>query len=121
MAEGSIRGSTPTGSSVGHDSSNLSSSPSTQILDFTWAEETYRLSDLSGEDQFPRVVNLEPDESVEIGSGLRPYIRQPVILDRSVSKRDVSARTVYREKPTGKYFEVGQTLLIPDSYEGKIG
>ncbi|XP_064606676.1 uncharacterized protein LOC135471389 [Liolophura sinensis] len=118
MAEGSLRSSIQTKSSVGQDSSSLSSSSSAQIFEFTWAEETYRLSDLTGQDQFPRVVNLEPDEGVEISYGLRPYLNQPVILNQCVSKRDVSARTVYRDKTTGKYFEVGQTLLIPDSYEG---
>ena len=49
--------------------------------------------------------------------GLRIYSEQPVLFYTRTCKRQVSARTIYHDKD-GPYYEVGQTLTIPEDFEG---
>ena len=70
------------------------------------------------DETLPSVVTFEETEPGTLSPGLRIYSRQPVLFYTRTSKRVVRARTIMKDKE-GTYFEVGQTLLIPEHYEGK--
>lgn len=112
----------PDGSSnitpVGADDS---SSPSVgrDEVDFQWGEETEKLDTFHDDDKLPCVAKFEEDitEGGKLAPGLRIYCKQPLLLYRRLKKRQARTRTIYHDQ-SGAYFEVGQTILIPDDYTG---
>lgn len=65
-------------------------------------------------DELPKICKYEGN----LPPGLKLYSQQPVLLYRWYHKRKGEVRTIYRDS-TGPYYEVGQTLEIPDDFEGK--
>ena len=51
-------------------------------------------------------------------AGIRIYADQPVLFHSRSCKRHASARTIYHDKE-GPYYEVGQTLTIPEDFDGE--
>ncbi|KAK3089446.1 hypothetical protein FSP39_003687, partial [Pinctada imbricata] len=85
---------------------------------FKWDSQSRVLADLEDDSGLPQVCKLEEDPSKgTLPPGLKLYTRQPVLLYTRCKKRQVKARTIYRD-PSGPFYEVGQTLLIPDDFEG---
>ncbi|XP_071148589.1 uncharacterized protein [Mytilus edulis] len=64
-------------------------------------------------DELPKICKYEGN----LPPGLKLYSQQPVLLYRWYHKRKAEVRTIYRDS-TGPYYEVGQTLEIPDDFEG---
>ncbi|XP_033737217.1 uncharacterized protein LOC117325232 [Pecten maximus] len=91
-------------------------SPPPEII---WSDRKYGLGDLTEESgllqrmcrfsEAPGTGNMSP--------GLKIYSEQPVWLHSRHNKRHAKARTIYKDT-NGAYFEVGQTLLIPDDFQG---
>ncbi|CAG5117555.1 unnamed protein product [Candidula unifasciata] len=88
-----------------------------------WDQEGLTMSQVADLDNFPCVCFFE--ECVQersghrefLSPGLKIYSRQPVILHLKTNKKQARARTIYKD-PRGAYYEVGQTLIIPDDYKG---
>ncbi|BFY99917.1 hypothetical protein BsWGS_02957 [Bradybaena similaris] len=88
-----------------------------------WDLENLTMSHVADLDTFPCVCFFE--ESVKerdghrefLSPGLKIYSRQPVLLHMKTTKKQARARTIYKD-PRGAYYEVGQTLIIPDDYKG---
>ncbi|KAL3870123.1 hypothetical protein ACJMK2_042734 [Sinanodonta woodiana] len=78
-----------------------------------WDSETCRLTEFENGSGLPRVVKLDGD----LPQGLNIYKKQPILLYARTNKTHVGARTIYHDK-NGPYYEVGQTLLIPDDFDG---
>ena len=93
-----------------------------------WQQIPIRVSELTS-DNLPCVACFTPDEKSDenddvavtsrLSPGIRLYARQPVLCYSRVKGRQSRARTIYKDKK-GTYLEVGQTLIIPDTYEGEF-
>ena len=96
--------------------------------DIEWNESLTDLDRFENGSGLPQVVKY--GEKVEgtagarhsgapgsLPTGLRIYSEQPVLFHTRTCKRHVSARTIYHDKE-GPYYEVGQTLTIPEDFEG---
>lgn len=90
-----------------------------------WELENLTMTHVADLDTFPCVCFFE--ESVKernghrefLSPGLKIYSRQPVLLHMKTTKKQARARTIYKD-PRGAYYEVGQTLIIPDDYKGRL-
>lgn len=83
-----------------------------------WESESRELRTFENGSGLPQVVKYEENRIPScIPPGLRLYARQPVLLHTRCTKRNVRARTVYHDTE-GPYYEVGQTLVIPEDFEG---
>lgn len=82
-------------------------------LDVEWEENYMSLTNVK--EDLPRICKYDD----QLFPGLKLYSQQPVLLYRCCRKRKGIARTIYRD-PAGPYYEAGQTLQIPDDFEGKI-
>ncbi|XP_005112654.1 uncharacterized protein LOC101855311 [Aplysia californica] len=106
-------------------SSVSNSNPEEEIIgpELPWENERLSVRELADKDVLPCVASFFPDhsgpdsEGQGLSPGLRLYARQPVLLHERAKSRQAKARTIYRDKG-GAYYEVGQTLIIPDSYKG---
>lgn len=87
--------------------------------DVVWSERKYGLKDLTEEaGLLQRICRFSeaPGEG-NMSPGLKIYADQPVWLHSRHNKRQVKARTIYKDND-GAYFEVGQTLHIPEDFQG---
>ncbi|KAK0069464.1 GRB2-associated and regulator of MAPK protein [Biomphalaria pfeifferi] len=88
-----------------------------------WDEDNLSLSQLVDKDCFPCICCYEENvQEVDghcdkLAPGLKIYSRQPVLLHTSVSQKQARARTIFKD-PSGTYYEVGQTMIIPGDYQG---
>lgn len=91
-------------------------SPPPEIV---WSERKYKLNDLTEESGLlPGVCRFtEAPGTGTIPPGVKMYSDQPVWLYSRHTKRHVRGRTIYKDD-NGAYFEVGQTLLLPDDFQG---
>lgn len=80
-------------------------------LDVEWEENYMSLTNVK--EDLPRICKYDD----QLFPGLKLYSQQPVLLYRCCRKRKGIARTIYRD-PAGPYYEAGQTLQIPDDFEG---
>ena len=87
-------------------------SPTNMDDNFNWKETTYTLDNII--EDLPKICKYEGDVLTQ---GLKLYSRQPVLLYKWCRKKKADVRTIYRDR-TGPYYEVGQTLQIPDDFEG---
>lgn len=88
--------------------------------DINWDDEKHVLNDFRADIGLPQVVKFDEGETGgNIPPGLKIYCNQPVLFHTHTSKRQARARTIYRDQ-TGPFYEVGQTLLIPEDFEGKL-
>ncbi|KAL5022117.1 hypothetical protein ScPMuIL_001272 [Solemya velum] len=86
--------------------------------DINWDDEKHVLNDFRADIGLPQVVKFDEGETGgNIPPGLKIYCNQPVLFHTHTSKRQARARTIYRDQ-TGPFYEVGQTLLIPEDFEG---
>ena len=97
----------------------------TSLPSIQWSEENIDLQKLDNENGLPQVVQFEdsagaarPGVPSSLPPGLRIYANQPVLLHSRSSKKYAKARTIYHDKE-GPYFEVGQTLMIPEDFHGE--
>lgn len=91
-----------------------------KYLDFEWGDELVdQLVTFNDDDQLPCVAKFEEDtaQTDKLPTGIKIYQKQPLLFFKRVKKRQARARTIYHEKG-GEYFEIGQTLHIPDDYTG---
>lgn len=89
-------------------------------IDFT--TETIDLNSFENGSSLPNVVQYETGGAAGISSlplGLRIYAGQPVMFYTRTCKKHARARTIYHDK-SGPYYEVGQTLDIPEDFDGMI-
>ena len=94
--------------------------PEGPSIGITWSSETRVLGDFDNESGLPAVCRFEEDQNKgTLSRGLKIYAGQPVLLHTRCRKRQVRARTIYHDA-SGPYYEVGQTLLIPDDFEGTV-
>lgn len=102
------------------DDSSSRSSFGRKEIDFQWGEEIEGLETFQDDDKLPCVSKFQEDSTRggKIAPGLKIYANQPLLLYRRVRKRQARTRTIYHDK-SGAYFEVGQTILIPDDYTGE--
>ncbi|KAK6990116.1 hypothetical protein BgiMline_013391 [Biomphalaria glabrata] len=88
-----------------------------------WDEDNLSLSQLVDKDCFPCICCYEENvQEVDghwdkLAPGLKIYSRQPVLMHTSVSQKQARARTIFKD-PSGTYYEVGQTMIIPGDYQG---
>lgn len=85
-----------------------------------WNEELTDLNTFDNGSGLPHVVKYEGVSNgagSSLPPGLRIYAEQPVLLHTRTCKRHVRARTIYHDKQ-GPYYEVGQTLDIPEDFDG---
>ncbi|XP_046357895.2 uncharacterized protein LOC124136128 [Haliotis rufescens] len=95
-----------------------SGSVGSQKREFTWADDTATLGVYKDDERLPRIVKFEENKEGKLSPGLKMYCKQTVLFHTKSTKRIASARTIHKDKDTGMYFEVGQTLLLPEDYEG---
>lgn len=93
---------------------------SKEKVEFKWSEECYTPNDFENNDSLPRVAKFEEDGLNLIPPGVKIYSKQALLLYTRVKQKHVLARTLYKEKGSTVYYEVGQTMTIPESYEGKV-
>ena len=108
---------TPTADDI---SSSISSTKAP--VEFQWSDETEAPDSFKDDDKLPCVARIEAcgdSSESKLLPGLKLYANQPLLLFRQVKKRQARARTIYHDKG-GAYFEVGQTILIPDDYTGEL-
>lgn len=97
------------------DSSSLCTLSSSEV-NFQWSDQEEPVSAFANDDnKLPCVARLELANPLP--PGLRPYGGHPLLLFKSLKRRQARARTIYHDK-AGAYYEVGQTILIPDDYTG---
>ncbi|KAL4236897.1 hypothetical protein ACF0H5_005283 [Mactra antiquata] len=87
-----------------------------------WNDSDTELRNLDNEAGLPQVVKFDDggvgsDGRSPLPQGLRIYVKQPVLFHTRMCKRHVKARTIYHDRQ-GPYYEVGQTLDIPDDFDG---
>ena len=99
------------------DNSSISSTKT--AVEFQWSGETETPDSFKYDDKLPCVARIEACGDRKLLPGLKLYVDQPLLLFRQVKKRQARARTIYHDKG-GAYFEVGQTILIPDDYTGEL-
>lgn len=80
--------------------------------EFEWHKEASSLEELK--DGLPFICKYEG----QLQEGTKLYSKQPVILFKLYQKKKAYVRTIFRD-PSGPYYEVGQTLQIPEDFEGK--
>ncbi|KAK6188667.1 hypothetical protein SNE40_004800 [Patella caerulea] len=98
-------------------SGNSDSDPNEdKLVKFQFAEEEYKLDIFENDKNLPSVVRFE-DKAGELVPGLKIYAKAPALFYTKVKKKQASARTICKDK-TGGYLEVGQTIYIPEDYEG---
>lgn len=89
-----------------------SSESSVKVMnDIEWKDECLSLTDIK--DDLPKICKYDG----QLPPGLRLYSHQPVLLYKCYQKRKGYVRTIYRDH-AGPFYEVGQTLQIPDDFEG---
>ncbi|XP_052101125.1 uncharacterized protein LOC127735071 [Mytilus californianus] len=89
-------------------SADISLSPDNE-LNVEWTDTLFT----NIKDDLPKICKYEG----QLPQGLKLYSQQPVLLYRWYHKRKGEVRTIYRDT-TGPYYEVGQTLQIPEDFEG---
>ncbi|XP_041358044.1 uncharacterized protein LOC121374958 [Gigantopelta aegis] len=99
------------------DAENAVTSLNTTSPTFEWREDKVDVEYFQNDDTLPSVVRFEETDPGKLSPGLRIYAKQPVQLYTRTHKKVARARTIMKDKE-GTYFEVGQTLLIPEDYEG---
>ncbi|KAL8598552.1 hypothetical protein ACOMHN_051340 [Nucella lapillus] len=110
-------------SSSGRGDTVSSISIDKSVINFQWSGESETPDSFHDDDKLPCVAKIEASESSDESSdrkllpGLKLYAEQPLLFYRRVRKRMARARTIYHDKG-GAYFEVGQTILVPDDYTG---
>jgi hypothetical protein len=117
------RSSSPSNSSQSKDVSDGAESSTKRIssvsaneINFQWSEAEEPISSFTDDNnKLPCVARLE--RANFLLPGLRPYGEQPLLMFRRMRRRQARARTIYHDKG-GAYYEVGQTILIPDDYTG---
>ncbi|KAH3694668.1 uncharacterized protein LOC127861885 [Dreissena polymorpha] len=91
------------------------------VANFEWSEDSVTvLNNFDNGTSLPCVARLESIAGAGASSlppGLSIYAGQPVLLHERTCKKHAKARTIYHDKD-GPYFEVGQTLDIPDDFQG---
>ena len=99
------------------------------IPDIDWSETNTDLDKFENGSGLPQVVQYgefsdgaerarHSGVPVSLPTGLRIYADQPVLFQSRSCKRHASARTIYHDKE-GPYYEVGQTLTIPEDFDGE--
>ncbi|ESP03586.1 hypothetical protein LOTGIDRAFT_237593 [Lottia gigantea] len=83
---------------------------------FQFDDEKYKLGDFEDEKNLPTVVRFE-DTQGDVTPGIKIYAETPVLFFTRRSQKQASVRTIYRDN-SGAFFEVGQTLIIPEDYQG---
>lgn len=89
---------------------------SDELSGISWKPEAQTLSDI-GDDSLPCVCKLSSDGSRALPVGLSIYCQQPLYLYKRRQRKQVLGRTIYHDA-NGPYYEVGQTLILPDNFEG---
>lgn len=89
---------------------------SDELSEISWKPEAQTLSDI-GDDSLPCVCKLSSDGSRALPVGLSIYCQQPLYLYKRRQRKQVLGRTIYHDA-NGPYYEVGQTLILPDNFEG---
>lgn len=89
---------------------------SDELSGISWKPEARTLSDI-GDDSLPCVCKLSSDGSRALPVGLSIYCQQPLYLYKRRQRKQVLGRTIYHDA-NGPYYEVGQTLILPDNFEG---
>lgn len=90
-----------------------------------WEQENLTMKQVADIDNFPCVCFFEESPRENCGhweflsAGLKIYSRQPVLLHMRTKKKQARARTIMKDQ-RGAYYEVGQTLIIPDDYQGRF-
>lgn len=89
-------------------------------LEFDWNDDFEELSSFENGSGLPAVVKYDtPGAGVSsLPLGLRIYADQPVMFYTRTCKKHAKARTIYHDRH-GPYYEVGQTLDIPEDFDGK--
>ncbi|XP_045188813.2 uncharacterized protein LOC123546524 [Mercenaria mercenaria] len=94
------------------------------VTEIKWSEDFTDLNSFENGSGLPKVVKYEEisrGAGVGVGTslplGLKIYAEQPVLFYSRTCKRHVKARTIYHDRE-GPYYEVGQTLDIPDDFDG---
>ena len=83
-----------------------------------WDDSRLTLGDLT-EEVLPSVCKFKGNKDASIPPGLNIYSEQPLLVYSRYKKRQVQIRTIFKD-PDGQYYEVGQTLLIPDDFDGML-
>jgi len=91
--------------------------PDLPQIDWNQASSSFSSVD---EGSLPQVVKFKArggPGAAPLLPGLALYADQPVLLYARTRKAHARARTIYHDRD-GPYFEVGQTLDIPDDFDG---
>lgn len=86
-----------------------------------WDDGDKDLSSFENGSGLPSVVKYETPGASGLSTlplGLRIYAEQPVLFYTRTCKKHAKARTIYHDQQ-GPYYEVGQTLDIPEDFDGK--
>ena len=84
--------------------------------EISWNPDPQPLRDIQS-DALPCVCRLSTDGTTSLPGGMSLYCKQPLYLHHRRQRRQVLGRTIYHD-PSGPYYEVGQTLILPDNFEG---
>jgi len=89
-------------------------------LEIEWNDGTTDFSSFENCSGLPSVVkfNTQGAGASTLPLGLRIYSDQPVMFYTRTCKKHARARTIYHDRE-GPYYEVGQTLDIPEDFDGK--
>lgn len=96
--------------------------PSPGLTEIRWDDAYTDLKTLENGSGLPCVVKYEGVSHgagvvSSLPTGLKIYAEQPVLLHTRTCKRHAKARTIYHDRQ-GPYYEVGQTLDIPEDFDG---
>lgn len=104
------------------DHEDLESLPESTTIQ--WCDSNVDVRTLDNTSGLPQVVKFDDvfitakgEES--LAPGLKIYANQAVLFHTRACKNHVKARTIYHDRQ-GPYYEVGQTLDIPDDFDGKL-
>ncbi|XP_062575012.1 uncharacterized protein LOC134236870 [Saccostrea cucullata] len=83
----------------------------------SWTSDLRALGDIRDDSHLPCVCKLSADDTKALPAGLSIYCDQPLYMYMRRQRKQVLGRTIYHDA-SGPYYEVGQTLIIPDNFEG---
>lgn len=117
-------------SSKSNESQAIITSGAFDIESVEWEETDLNLTNLLSEGMLPCIASFEEIVTTTDPNGESPKVRalppalklysnQPVLFHTKDRKRQARGRSIYKDDG-GYYFEVGQTLVIPEDYLGKL-
>ena len=117
--------STPLEDVAAEQGDETNSTNSADRPDLTWEQEDITLTNICEDDRLPCIGQFEAvrfeqhGPLVQLSQNLKVLSNQPVLLHSRITKLQARARSIHKD-PKGAYYEMGQTLIIPYDYAGKL-